>query len=81
MITIEEIRKNIQEAIILSGLTQTYIASELSIKRPTVQQYMSGIALPSLDTFANMCKLLDLDANDVLGINSVYKEKKRLIYG
>lgn len=28
MITIEEIRKNIQEAIILSGLTQTYIASE-----------------------------------------------------
>lgn len=32
MITIEEIRKNIQEAIILSGLTQTYIASELSIK-------------------------------------------------
>lgn len=76
MITVEEIRKNIQEAIILSGLTQTYIASELSIKRPTVQQYMSGRALPYLDTFANMCKLLDLDANDVLGINSVYKEKK-----
>lgn len=76
MITIEEIRRNIQEAITLSGLTQTYIASALCIKQPTVQQYMSGRALPSLDTFANMCKLLDLDANDILGINSVYKDKK-----
>lgn len=51
MITIEEIRKNIQEAIILSGLTQTYIASELSIKRPTVQQYMSRQSFALLGHF------------------------------
>lgn len=66
MITTEQIRTRIAEAIRESGMTQTAIAKALHIKQPTVGQYLSGRALPALDTLANLCKLLDVDANYIL---------------
>ena len=66
MITLEEIRKQLQEAIKQSGKSQTQIAKELNIKQQTVQQYVSGRIMPALDTLANLCKILDLDANEIL---------------
>lgn len=68
MIVLEDIRNNLIEAIKTSGLTQTQIAEKLNIKQQTVSQYLSGRAMPSLDTFANLCVLLDLDANEILNI-------------
>ena len=62
MVTIEEIRKKLVEAIIQSGNT-------LNISPTMISQYISGRAMPALDTFANLCKLLDVDANDILCIN------------
>ena len=32
----------------------------------SVQQYLSGRALPSLDTFANLCEILELDPAYIL---------------
>ena len=69
MVSLEQIRSNLQEAIKLSGKTQTAIAQQLGIKHQTVQQYVSGRAMPALDTFANLCLILDLSADDLLGIN------------
>ena len=69
MITLETIRANITDAIRRSGLTQTEIAKRLSVKQPTVGQYLSGRALPALDTFANLCVVLDVDPADILGTN------------
>ena len=66
MITLEQIQKRIIEAIRQSGMTQTAIAKALNIKQPTVGHYLSGRAMPALDTLANLCKLLDLDANYIL---------------
>lgn len=66
MITLEQIQKRITEAIKESGMTQTAIAKALNIKQPTVANYLTGRALPALDTLANLCKLLDLDANYIL---------------
>lgn len=66
MITIDQIRAKLQEAIRLSGITQYEIAKRLNIKHQTVQQYVSGRAMPALDTLANLCIVLDLDANDIL---------------
>ncbi len=68
MITHEQIQKRLAEAIRQSGMSQTAIAKALNIKQPTVGQYLSGRAMPTLETFANLCKLLDIDSNDILGI-------------
>lgn len=69
MITAEQIRERIAEAIRQSGMTQTEIACKVGIKQPTIGQYLSGRAMPSLETFANLCKVLDVSADDILGIN------------
>lgn len=69
MITLQEIHLNLAEAIKQSGFTQRSIAEKLNIKQQTVQQYISGRAMPALDTFANLCKILDVSADDILGLN------------
>lgn len=66
MITLQEIQVRIAEAIRQSGLTQKSIADKLKIKQQTVQQYVSGRSMPALDTLANLCKILDVDANYIL---------------
>ncbi len=68
MITIEQIQKRLAEAIKQSGMTQTQLAQRLGIKQPTIGQYLSGRAMPALDTLANLCKILDIDANYILCI-------------
>ena len=66
MITSEQIQKRIAEAIKQSGMTQTALAKELRITQSTVAHYLRGDILPALDTLANLCKVLDLDANYIL---------------
>lgn len=66
MITIEQIQKRLAEAIKQSGMTQTQLAQRLGIKQPTIGQYLSGRAMPALDTLANLCKILDVDTNYIL---------------
>ena len=59
-----------QEEITASGKSQTEIAQALGIKQQSVQQYLSGRALPSLDPFANLCEILELDPAYILGIKN-----------
>lgn len=66
MITIEQIRMKIAEAIKQSGLTQTELARRLGIGQQTISHYLKGDKMPALDTLANLCAVLDLDANDIL---------------
>ena len=66
MITLEQIQIKIAEAIKQSGMTQTAIANALNIKPTQICSYIKGRKLPALDTLANLCKLLDLDANYIL---------------
>ena len=70
MITLEMIREKLTEAIRQSGMNQAKLAELLNINQPTVSQYLSGRVMPALDTFANLCKALDLDANDILCIDN-----------
>lgn len=77
MITVEQIRLKLQEAIKHSGMTQTEIAKRLNIYQSAVQQYLSGRAMPALDTFANLCDVLDLDANEILCIDEHSPDSKR----
>ena len=66
MIILDKIRERLIEAIKQSGLSQTEIAKRLGIKQPTVGQYLSGRAMPALDTFANLCEILELDPAYIL---------------
>lgn len=66
MITLTTIQENIAKEIKNSGLSQTEIARQLGVKQPTVGQYISGRATPSLNTFANLCVILDVDPADIL---------------
>ena len=63
------IKNRLSEEIINSGLTTIEIARRIGVSPEMITQYKTTKKLPKLDTFAKLCKELDLDANYVLGIN------------
>lgn len=69
MVTLDIIRERLIEAIKLSGLSYSEIARKINVKQPTVSQYLSGKAMPALDTFANLCEVLDVDPAYILGLS------------
>lgn len=68
MVTLNEIQKRLAEQIKQSGISQTELAKRLGIAQPTISHYLKGDKMPALDTLANLCIILDLDANEILGI-------------
>lgn len=66
MITLEQIQKRLADAIKQSGMSQSEIARRLGVKHPQISCYVHGKKMPALDTFANLCKLLDVDADYIL---------------
>jgi len=66
MITLEKIKTRIAEEIKQSGMSQTAIAKAIGVSQQVISSYIHGRKLPALDTLANLCKLLDLDANYIL---------------
>jgi len=80
MVTIELIRSRLIEAIKLSEVSQTQVAKKKKYKhptkQPTVSMYLSGKAMPALDTFANLCAVLDVDPAYILGITDNIGNRK-----
>lgn len=68
MIRIEEIQKRLREAIEYSNISQKELAEKLGINPSTVSKYMRLDKYPSLDTFANICEILDVSADEILGL-------------
>ena len=68
MIKIEEIQKRLREAIEYSNLSQKEIAERLGVNPSTVSKYMRMDKYPSLDSFANLCEILDVSADEILGL-------------
>ncbi|MDD6903029.1 MAG: helix-turn-helix transcriptional regulator [Eubacteriales bacterium] len=64
----QQITERLKTEIETSAKTKTQIADELGISKPTLSQYLSGRILPSLVTFARLCKILDCSADDILDI-------------
>lgn len=63
------IKKRLSEELKNSGLTTVEIAKRIGVSPEMVTQYCTTKKLPKLDTFAKLCKELDLDANYILGNN------------
>ena len=76
MITDNEIREKLKTAIRTSGKTQKDIAKNIGITQQSLNQYLKDRALPTLATLANICRYLDLDANEILCINDNKTENK-----
>ena len=68
MISIEDIQKRLREAIQYGNISQKELAEKLGINPSTVSKYMRLDKYPSLDTFANICDVLDISADEILGI-------------
>ena len=69
MITLTNLREKLIDAINNSGMKQTEIATKLGIRQSVVSDYLRGKKMPSLDTFANLCNVLDVDPADILCTN------------
>ncbi len=65
---IEMIKERLREEIKASGLTTVEIARRVGISPEMVTQYMTTKKLPKLDTFARICKELDLSADYILNL-------------
>ena len=72
MITLEQIKIKLSETIQQSGLSQSEIARRVGVNHSQISRYVNKQKLPSLDNFANLCAVLDVDPSDILCI-SEYK--------
>ncbi len=64
----EIIKTRLSEELKNSGLTTVEIAKRIGVSPEMVTQYRTTKKLPKLDTFAKLCKELDLDSNYILGL-------------
>ena len=67
--TEQQIRERLLNAIKYSGLTNTAIAKQANISVSMLTDYKNKGKLPSLVTFANICRIIDADANEILGLD------------
>lgn len=66
MIVQSQIQQRLAEAIRQSGMTQKEIAREMQVSQQMISQYLLGKKMPALDTFANLCAVLDVDPAYIL---------------
>ena len=62
------IKQRLSEELKNSGLTTVEIARKVGVTPEMITQYRTTKKLPKLDTFARLCRELDLDANYILGL-------------
>lgn len=62
------IKKRLSEELKNCNLTTVEIAKKVGVSPEMVTQYSTTKKLPKLDTFAKICKELDLSANYILGL-------------
>ena len=68
MIRLSEIQNRLREEIKRSGLSQKEIAEKLGVNASTVSKYMRLDKFPSIETFANLCEILDVSSDEILGL-------------
>ncbi len=68
MITINEIQSRLREAINTAPISKKEIAKKLGINQSTISKYLYQDKYPSLETFANLCQVLDVSADEILGL-------------
>ena len=65
----EIIKKRLREELKNTKLTTIDIAKKVGVSPDMITQYTTTAKLPKLDTFAKLCKELDLSADYILGLS------------
>lgn len=76
MIKKNQFRERLNKAIKESGMPQTESANNSGKIQPSIAQYFSGRSMPSIETFAKICAVLDLDANKILCLDQFNRDIK-----
>ena len=71
----EEIRKNLIKYRKEKGLSQKELANLLNVSPPSVSIWENGRNSIDINNLFNICKILDISFNDILGKFSNYKEE------
>ncbi len=66
---VDEIKKRLREEIIHSGMTTVELARRVGVSPEMITQYCTTKKLPRLDTFARLCRVLDVSADYMLGLS------------
>ncbi len=64
----ELIKERLKEELNACPLTKAEIAARVGVSPEMITQYVTTKKLPKLDTFARLCKELDLSADYILGL-------------
>lgn len=62
------ITENLKREIETSGKSKSEIARAIGVSNPTVSQYLSGRAQPTLATLSRLCNFIDCSADEILQI-------------
>ena len=65
----ELIKQRLIEELTACPLTKIEIAKKVGVSPEMITQYITTKKLPKLDTFAKLCRELDLSANYILGLS------------
>lgn len=68
MIKLKDIQKRLRDEIKQSSMSQKEIAEKLGINPSTISKYIRLDKFPSIETFANLCEILDVSSDDILGL-------------
>ncbi len=64
----DNIKERLSAEIKNSGLSTIEIAKRVGVSPEMITQYKTTKKLPRLDTFAILCRELDLSADEILGL-------------
>ncbi len=67
----ELIKERLLSEISTSHIKQSKLAEMVGVSKSVFSEYKTTKKMPSLETFAKICEVLDLDANYVLGLKDI----------
>jgi transcriptional regulator with XRE-family HTH domain len=61
--------KRVQAARIANGLSQVELAEKLGVTKQTISNIETGYRATSIEMLYDICKLLNVSADELLGLN------------
>ena len=63
--------KNLREIMTIRKITQQELANKIGTTQATVNRWIKGVNEPDLNTLLEICLLLDITPNEILGYDDI----------